>query len=113
LEVHDHPSPYPLGWIKNDVEIKVMRQCKIKFAVSANFINEVELVVVPLSVCVVAFGIHYMYMRDGIFMRRENYYRLIKHVKYFIINAHKGKSNISLLSANHAKFLISSCKKLF
>jgi hypothetical protein len=32
-------------------------------------------------------------------------------VKYYIINAHKGKSNISLVSANQAKTLISSTKK--
>jgi hypothetical protein len=23
LEVHDHPIPYPLGWINKDAEIKV------------------------------------------------------------------------------------------
>jgi hypothetical protein len=25
LEFHDHPSPYPLGWVKKDTEIKVMK----------------------------------------------------------------------------------------
>nr|QHR91259.1 hypothetical protein Q903MT_gene5291 [Picea sitchensis] len=52
-----------------------------------------------------------MYMRDAIFMRRANQYRLIKDGKSFIINAHKGKSKISLVSANQAKKLISSSKK--
>ena len=31
LEVHDHPSPYPLGWVNKDTEIKVTKWCKIKF----------------------------------------------------------------------------------
>jgi hypothetical protein len=71
----------------------------------------VEVDVVPLDVCGVVFGSPYMYMRDAIFMRRENKYHLIKDGKYFIINAHKGKSNISLVSANQAKKLISSSRK--
>jgi hypothetical protein len=72
LEVHDHPNPYPLGWVNKDVELKVTKQCKIKFSISANYIDEVEVDVVPLDVCGVVFGSPYMYMRDAIFMRREN-----------------------------------------
>jgi hypothetical protein len=62
------PSPYPLGWVNKYLEIKVTKQCKIKFLVSADFIDEVELDVVPLDVCGVVFVSPYMYMRDGIFM---------------------------------------------
>jgi hypothetical protein len=51
LEFHDHPIPYPLGWVNKDLEIKVTKQCKINFAVSLDFIDEVELDVVPLDVC--------------------------------------------------------------
>jgi hypothetical protein len=72
LEVHDHPIPYPLGWVNKDAEIKVTNKCKIKFVVSVDFIDEVELDVVPLDVCGVVFGIPYMYMRDVIFMWRSN-----------------------------------------
>ena len=52
--------------------IKVEKQCKIKFATSVDFIDEVELDVVSLDVCGVLFGSPYMYMRDVIFMQREN-----------------------------------------
>jgi hypothetical protein len=68
LKVHDHPIPYPLGWINKDVEIKVMKQCKIKFVVSVDFIDEVELEIIPLDLCGVVFGSPYMHMRDEIFM---------------------------------------------
>jgi hypothetical protein len=54
----------------------------------------------PLDVCNVVFGSPYMYMRGAIFMRRENQYHLVKDHKYFIINAHKGMSKISLVSAH-------------
>jgi hypothetical protein len=68
LEVqYNHPSPYPLGWVNKDVDIKVKKQCKIKFIISV-FFYEVELDVVPLDVCGILFGILYMYMRDAIFI---------------------------------------------
>jgi hypothetical protein len=51
LEVHDHPIPCPLGWVNKDVEIKVMKIFQTKFVVSFDFIDEVELDVVPLGVC--------------------------------------------------------------
>ena len=100
LEVHDHPNPYPLGWVQKDAELKVTKQCKIRFVISADFIVEVDLDVVPLDICGVLFGSPYMYMRDAIFMRRANQYRLIKDRKSFIINVQKGNSKISLVSAN-------------
>jgi hypothetical protein len=111
LQVHNYPIPYPLGWVNKDVEIKVMKQCKVKFEVSVYFINEVKLDVVPLDMCGVLFGIPYMHMRDETFMRRVNQYHLIKDGKSFINNAHKFKSNILLVSANQAKNLNSSSKK--
>lgn len=29
LEVHDHPIPYPLGWVNKDVELKVQNNAKL------------------------------------------------------------------------------------
>jgi hypothetical protein len=91
LEVHDHPSPYPLGWVKKDVEIKVTKKCKIESVVSAQFMDEVELDIVPLDVCGVVFVSPYIYMRYPIFIWRDKQYILIKEGKSFTINAHKGK----------------------
>jgi hypothetical protein len=42
LEVYYHPSQYQLGWVNKDVEIKFTKQLKIKFSISTNFIDEVE-----------------------------------------------------------------------
>jgi hypothetical protein len=72
LEVHYHPIPYPLAWINKYAYIKVTKQCEIKFSISANFIDEVELDVVPLNICGVVFESTYMYMMDAIFMHRSN-----------------------------------------
>ena len=97
--------------MNNDANIKDTKHCKIKFVRSVDFIDEVELDVVPLDVCHVVFGCPYMYMRDVISMWRENRYLLIKDGKSYIINAHKDKSNISLVSANQYKNFISCSKK--
>ena len=70
-----------------------------------------KLDVVPLVVCGVVFGSPYMYTRDAFFMQRDNQYQLIKDGKSYIINAHNGKSNISLISVNQTNKLISSSKK--
>jgi hypothetical protein len=71
LEVHDDPSPYLLGWVNMDANIKVTKQCNIKFLVSVDLIDEVELDVVPLNICGVVFGSPYMYMRDVLYSLHE------------------------------------------
>jgi hypothetical protein len=91
LEVYDHHSSYPFGLENKDANVKVRKQCKIKFVVSVDFICEVELCIIPLDVCRVVFGILYMYMRDAIFMQRANQYNIFKGKKSFIFNMHKRK----------------------
>jgi hypothetical protein len=111
FEVHDHPHPYPLGQDNKDIDLKVTKKCKIKFVISANYIDEVEVNIVPRNVCGVVFGSPFMYLRDEIFMRTINQYCLIKDGKSFIINVQKSKYKISLVSANQDKKLINSSKK--
>jgi hypothetical protein len=43
LETIPHPKPYPLGWICDNDKLQVTRRCKLRFAITANFIDEVEL----------------------------------------------------------------------
>jgi hypothetical protein len=83
LEVHGNPIPYQFSCVNKDENIKVMKQCIIKFVVSVDFFDEVELDVVPLDVCGIMFGITYMYMRDVVFMQRANRYRLISDGKSY------------------------------
>lgn len=52
-----------------------------------------------------------MYVQDVIFMQRAKQYSLIKDGHSFIINVHKGKSKILLVSANQGKQLINLSKK--
>ena len=64
-----------------------MKLCNIKFSISVEYFDEVEVDVAPFDVCGVVFGSPYMYMRDAVFMGRENQYCLIKDGKPFITNS--------------------------
>ena len=101
-----------MGWLHKDAELQVTRQCKFKFCISREFIDEVECDVVPLDVCEVVMGSPYMWDRDVIFLRRANQWKLVKEGKTYLINAYKGKEKISLLLANQAKHLINGSQRL-
>jgi hypothetical protein len=111
LETQDHPQPYPLGWVRKDMELKVRKQCKFKFTINQNYVDEVVADVVPLDVCRVILGSPYLYVRDSIFRRRDNQYRLVKEGRAYAINAHKDKSKLSLISAHQARRIMGSMKK--
>ena len=50
LETMPHHKPYLLGWITKDANLQVTQKCVFRFAINANFIDEVELDVVPLDI---------------------------------------------------------------
>jgi len=52
-----------------------------------------------------------MYVRDSTFRRTENQYRYVKDVKAYVINSHRDKDNLSLISAHQVKRIIGSTKK--
>jgi hypothetical protein len=74
LETNPHLKPYPLGWICGDNNLQVTKQCKIKFAITSNYVDEVELDIVPLDICGIVLGSPYLYDRKTIFYREENKY---------------------------------------
>jgi hypothetical protein len=95
------------------VELKVRKQCKFKFSINQNFVDEAVADVLPLDICGVIFGIPYLYVCDAIFRRRENQYRLVKDVKAYAINAHKDKANISLIIVHRARRIMGNTKNFF
>ena len=83
----------------------------IKISITTNYIDEVELDVVPVDICGVVLGSPYLYDRDATFYRRENKYHLKKDGVEFIIMAHQSKNHLNLVVANQMKWLISSNKR--
>ncbi|GJR99791.1 RNA-directed DNA polymerase, eukaryota, reverse transcriptase zinc-binding domain protein [Tanacetum coccineum] len=111
LETTLHPRPYSLGWIKKDIDTQVNRQCKFRFAITNQFIDEVTCEVVPLDICQVIFGSPYLWERDAVYFRRAQKYELEKDGKKYIVN----KSNITkdddLVKAFHARRMVSAAIK--
>jgi hypothetical protein len=81
LTTKTHKKPYPLGWIHNDNQSQVNRKCVLKFSINSQFIDEVEIDVVPFDICGIVLGSPYMFDRKEIFYHEENKYQLTKYGK--------------------------------
>jgi hypothetical protein len=110
LETIPHPKPYPLGWICDNAKLQVTRRCKLRFSITAHFVDEVELDVIPLDICGIVLGSPYLYDRKAIFHRHENKYHLFKNRVEYIVRAHTKKMNLSLVNAGQMKRLVSASK---
>jgi hypothetical protein len=111
-ETKSHPKPYPLGWICGDNNLQVTRQCKIKFAITSNYVDEVELDIVPLEICGIVLGSPYLYDRKAIFYREENNYCFKKDGKEYIVRAHRMKTDRSFATTEKFKRMVNSSKSL-
>jgi hypothetical protein len=110
LKTTPHPKPYPLGWICDNAKLHVTRRCKLIFSITANFIDEVELDVIPLDIFGIVLGSQYLYDRRAIFHRHENKYHLFKNVVEYILRAHTKKLNLSLVNFGQMKRLVNASK---
>jgi hypothetical protein len=110
LETSPHPKPYPLGWICDNTKLQVTRKCKLRFAITANFVDEVELDVILLDICGIVLGSPYLYDRKAIFYHQENKYHLFKDGVEYVVRAHTKKMNLSVINAGQMKRLVNASK---
>jgi hypothetical protein len=82
----------------DDVKLQVTKQCKIKFAITTNFFDKVELDVMPLDICGIDLGSSYLFDRKFVFYREENKYHLLKNGIEYIVRDHRIKTNVYLVS---------------
>jgi hypothetical protein len=108
LETIPHPKPYPLGWICDNAKLQVTRRSKLRFAITAHFIDEVELDVIPLDICGIVLGSPYLYDRKAIFHHHVNKYHLFKNGVEYIVRDHTKKMNLSLVNAGQMKRLVNA-----
>jgi hypothetical protein len=92
LETIPHPKPYPLGWICDNVKLHVTRRCKLRFSITANFIDEVELDVITLDICGIVLGSPYLrrapsfiVMRTNIICLKMELRKLLEHIQRSLI----------------------------
>jgi hypothetical protein len=113
LETTPHLKPYALGWICDNAKLHVTRRCKLRFDITANFLDEVELDVIPLDICSIVLGVPYLYDRRAIFHNHENKYNLFKNGVDYIVRAHTKKFNLSLVNDGQMKILVNVSKNVF
>ena len=65
-----------------------MRNYIFKFAITTNFLDEVELDVVPLDISRIVLGSPYLYDRKTLFHRHENKNHLFKYGIEYIFKSH-------------------------
>jgi hypothetical protein len=111
LETTPHPKPYPLGWICENAKFHVTKRCKLRFFITANFIDEVELDVIPFDICGIVLAISYLYDGRAIFHRHENKYNFFKSGVEYIVRAHTKKLNLSPVNDGQMKRLVNASKK--
>ena len=95
--------PYPLGWIFDNDQVQVTKQCKLQFTITSSFIDEVELDVVPLDICMMVLGSPYLYDRKVIFYLEQKMYYIFKDGIEFIVRAHHMKTNLTIVTTGHMK----------
>jgi hypothetical protein len=88
------------------------RRCKLRFSITANYIDEVELDDIPLDICGILLGSPYLYDRRPSFHRHENKYHLFKNGVEYIVRAHTKKMNFSLTNVGHMKRLVNASNNL-
>ena len=67
LETKLYPKPYPLGWVCDNAQLQVTKQCRLRFAINYGFVDEVDRDVAPLYICGIVLGSPYIYERNTIF----------------------------------------------
>lgn len=82
----------------------------MKFAINANFIDEVEHDVVPLNICGIVLGSPYLYDKKAIFHIHENKYHLFKYGVEYIVRSHRKKLNLSPINGGEVKRLVNDSK---
>ena len=111
METKLHPKPYPLGWICDNAQLQVTKQCRLRFSITSGFVDEVDLDVVLLDIYGIMLGSPYLYDRKDIFYTEDNIYHITKYDIEYIVRAHRMKTNISLVSTSQMKRLVNASKK--
>ena len=92
--------------------MQVTRKSILRLAINSNFLDEVEVDVVPLEISGIVLGSPYLYDRKAIFHCHENKYHLFKDGIEYIVRAHKKKRILSLIHAGEMKRIVNASQNL-
>jgi hypothetical protein len=103
LKTQVHHNPYTLKWMSNHHQMHITKQCKIKFAISSKYVDEVTCDVVSLRECGMVLGSPYLYDRKAIFYKTKNQYQLTKEGQDDVVHADHVKENTTLQTMEQLK----------
>ncbi|GKB04960.1 reverse mRNAase [Tanacetum coccineum] len=82
LPTTQHPSPYSLGWISNNMDTQVI------------------------------LGSPYLWERNAVYLRRAQKYQFEKDRQKFLINRNKGTKNIELITACQSRRMVNATQRV-
>ena len=95
-----------------EFKLLVTWKCILRFVINSNFLDEVELDVVPLEISGIVLGSPYLYDRKFVFHSHENEYHLFKDGIEYFIRAHRKKTGLSLMHASEMKRIVNESQNL-
>ena len=98
LKTELHIKPYPLRWVCKNALLQVTKQCRLRFSINADFIDEVDLDVIPLDICGMVLSSPYLFDRKAMFHREHNQYHFLKDGNEYIVRSHRFKTNLFMVS---------------
>ncbi|GJQ90219.1 reverse mRNAase [Tanacetum coccineum] len=112
LTTTPHPSLYSLGWIQKDMDTQVNQQCKFRFAITNQYVDEVTCEVVLLDICHVIFGSPYLWERNAVYFRRAQKYQFEKDGQKYLVKRSTGSGNVELITTCQARRLVNASQVL-
>jgi hypothetical protein len=105
-----HPQPYTIGWLHQGSDLHVSQQCRLSYDIKP-FKDEVLCDVAPLEVCNVILGQPCLWKRHVVYESRPHGVIITLNKKLYRIPEAVPPSDISLISANHCRNVISQTGK--
>jgi hypothetical protein len=111
LKTQVHHNPYTLKWMSNHHQMHITKQCKIKFAISSKYVDEVTCDVVLLRESGMVLGSPYLYDHKAIFYKTKNQYQLTKEGQDDVVHADHVKENTTLQTMEQLKKAVQASNK--
>ena len=89
----------------------MIRKCILRFAITANFLDEFELDVVLPNISSIVLGSPHFYDRREIFNSHDNKYHFFKNGIKYIVTVHSKETSLSLMHVGQMKRIVNSVQK--